>query len=297
MRMKPKHVGVVFVLACLVVFSLGLSQALASNHMKNAGQAELRVGLMIGSMQADMLEGVEEAFAYLLLDSKLEKSEFFDKMRDLDAQARKFKKLAKQHSAGKNILELFGGVQAARVKLEKAANRMFASFEKTGAPVQTDIMMFEDAVDQLTGLWETLMQAGVSESLRKRFIDDKQAASSMHLHHMHAALLEAVEEAFAYLLLNEPVERADFVKNMKDFNRLAAEFKAMGHLYKPGNERHAVQFHKMMAAKEMVSASAQAMFWDFTREGTPDHEDLLEFEHAVDAFGVSFEQLLEDYIQ
>ena len=296
MRNILKSMALVCVLACVLVFGLGLSQTLASSHMKDAGQAEFRVGLMIGSMQADMLEGVEEAFGYLLLNSKLEKSEFFDKMRDFDAQAKEFKKLAKKHSAGKNILELFGGVQAARVNLEKAADRMFASFEKTGAPVQADIMMFEDAVDQLTGLWETLMQAGVSEDLRKRFIDDKQAASSLHLVRMHAAVLEAVEEAFGYLLLNDQQERLDFVENMKKFNTLVAEFRAMRHVYQSDKRHLAIMFHRVMAAKEMVSVSALTMFRDFEREGTPDHEDLLAFEHAVDVFGVAFEQLLADYI-
>ncbi len=296
MRKVLKRLATVCVLACVVVFGLGLSQALASHHMKDAGQAEFQVGLMIGSMQTDMLEGVEEAFAYLLLDSKMEKSEFFDKMRDFDAQAKEFKTLAKKHSAGKNILELFGGVQVARVNLEKVAKRMFASFEKTGAPVQVDVRMFDDAVEQLGGLWETLMQAGISESLQKRFIDDKQAASSMHLYHMHAAVLKAVEETFAYLLLNDPVERADFVKKMKEFHTLAEEFKAMRHVYRSEDRLLAIMFHRTMAAKEMVSVSALTLFRDFEREGTPDPEDLLAFEHAVDVFSVTFEQLLEAYI-
>lgn len=296
MRKIARQLATVCVLACVVVFGLGLSQARASHHMKDSGDVEFQVALMIASMQADMLEGVEEAFAYLLLNSSLEKSEFFEKMRDFDAQSKEFKTVARKHSAGKNILELFDGVGAARANLEKAAGRMFASYEKVRAPVQADVEMFEDAVDQLTGLWDTLMEAGVSEDLKKRFIDDKQAASSLHLLRMHAAVLEAVEEAFGYLLLNDDQERRDFVENMKEFNTLAAEFRAMRHVYQSDKRHLGIMFHRTLAAKEMVSVAAQTMFRDFEREGTPDIEDLHAFEHAVDVFGVTFEQFLVEYL-
>ena len=145
MRNILKSMTLVCVLACVLVFGLGLSQALASSHMKDAGQAEFRVGLMIGSMQADMLEGVEEAFGYLLLNSKLEKSEFFDKMRDFDAQAKEFKKLAKKHfRREKHFGAVRRGASRAPSTWKRRPTECSRPLRKPGAPVQADIMMFED---------------------------------------------------------------------------------------------------------------------------------------------------------
>ncbi|MFH1985153.1 MAG: hypothetical protein ABIL58_25220 [Pseudomonadota bacterium] len=297
MQQLMKRVTIVCAVAVVIVCAEGMSPAVAATRMTDANRVELEVVMLIGAMQTDMLEGVEEAFAYLVLDSKLEKTEYFEQMDALSAHAKAFKDLAAKHSAGRDLLVMFDKLQAARTDMDRAAVRMFASFEDTGAPVRADVLAFEDAVDRITTLWGDLMSAGISEDLKNRLIDDKQAQTAVLLLRMHAAALEAIEEAFAYLVLGDEAERADFRMKMKQFNELSIALRSLRHIYGAGNEQHAIMFHRSLAAKEMVSATAIAMFWDFKLEGKADREDVLEFEHAVDMFSLTFEQMITDYLQ
>lgn len=118
-----------------------------------------RSALALLSMHRDILEGVEEAFGYVLLGDTVEKDEFFQKMEDFEVAGSAFVQSAYlDWPENSDILNSYMTMMDAKDRMEVAAEDMFDEYEKTGAVSVDTAMAFETEVDSLTTAYDTLLE-------------------------------------------------------------------------------------------------------------------------------------------
>ena len=128
-------------LSVLVLVSAFYGAALAS-----AGQSsgEVRVAVVLTSMHADLMEGVEEALAYLLLGAVEEKQEFLEKMKTFDEMAAEFAQVSgNRYAAG------LAGIMESKGKMQDAALKAFGKLETEEKIELADLMNLENAVGRV----------------------------------------------------------------------------------------------------------------------------------------------------
>lgn len=126
-------------------------------------------------IQSDLLEGVEEAFAYLILDDVNEKNEFFKKMDDFEKRVNNYIKFSSD-IPGDDIddkeLETLNTIIKAQKNLVASATAMFESFESGSLDLNT-VQAFEDDIDEIVPLVDILIDDEIEDiSDRLYDIDD-----------------------------------------------------------------------------------------------------------------------------
>ncbi len=131
-----------------------------------------------------------------------------------------------------------------------------------------------------------VLAVGIDEAALAGEKPDKKTvlASSATLLGMHADVREAVEEAFAYQLLNDAGEKKDFENKLKDFDKLAEKFKVLAGVGKSGHEEVTKGFENVMKARTQLQKSAENMFKEYEAKKMPDRAAAGLFEVDVDAF-------------
>jgi hypothetical protein len=253
---------------------------------------EIRVAVVLTSMHADLMEGVEEAMAYLLLGAVEEKEEFLVKMKAFDGMAAEFANLSENR-----YTDQLARIMETKGKMQDAAMKAFGRLETERNIELADVQALEAAVDQVSTLMDQLA-AGVVMDVHTRAAEMAACERAMlQLLLMKSDVLEGVEEAFGYLLLDEAEERADFFKKMDDFDQLAAKFKRMEFLNAAGREDTAVLFYELMAAKERLVVESLSMFVSFETGKMVPYLNVRRFEIAVDKLTLIYEQLLMEVLR
>lgn len=70
---------------------------------------------------------------------------------------------------------------------------------------------------------------------------------------MKSYVLEAIGEAIAYPLSNDPSEKAEFYEKLDQFDTSAAEFVMIAHIGQLGQEEETELFNQMVTAKESLA--------------------------------------------
>jgi len=113
-------------------------------------------------------------------------------------------------------------------------------------------------------------------------ITDFSTPSLIKLNDMKSVILEGIEEAFAYPLLDEIIEKEEFYEKMNRFDFLADEFLIIGHIEKSGKESETQLFQDIISNKEMLVNSANQMFEDYENNGKIDLSSVELFEEEID---------------
>lgn len=87
------------------------------------------------------------------------------------------------------------------------------------------------------------------------------------LSEMKSYVLEAISEALAYPLLDDPSEKAEFYEKLDQFDASAAEFLVIAHIGHLGQEEETELFNQMVTAKESLASAAGDMFESYERDG------------------------------
>lgn len=116
-------------------------------------------------IQSDLLEGVEEAFAYIILDDVNEKNEFFKKMDDFEDRVNNYIKFS-PHSQADDIdgdeFETLGAITKAQKNLVASATAMFESYESPEFDLGT-VQAFEDDIDEIVPLVDRLIEDEIKD--------------------------------------------------------------------------------------------------------------------------------------
>jgi len=113
-------------------------------------------------------------------------------------------------------------------------------------------------------------------------IVDFQTPALIKLNEMKSTILEGIEEAFAYPLLDNIIEREEFYEKMDRFDLLAEEFSIIANMGEPGEETETELFHNIKSNKEMLVNSASQMFEDYENNGKIDISSVELFEEDID---------------
>jgi len=94
-------------------------------------------------------------------------------------------------------------------------------------------------------------------------IADFQTPALIKLNEMKAAILEGIEEAFAYPLLDAVIEKEEFYENMNRFDLLTEEFVLIAHIGEVDEQIETQLLNKIILTKERLVDSATIMFEDY----------------------------------
>jgi len=107
--------------------------------------------ISIQQMEADIFEGIQEAFSYVILGDVLEKQEFYEKSADFDRVAQEFQRDARlQEEEQATEAQAFAAIISAKNEYVASAEKMFADFEKLGGLPRKAVPALEESVVNLT---------------------------------------------------------------------------------------------------------------------------------------------------
>ncbi|TAJ45572.1 hypothetical protein [Methanofollis fontis] len=257
----------------------------------------LTPAITLGTMHATMMEAIEEALAYPVLNATEEKSDFEAKVAEFDVLAARFTEEAALDSPeNAETKEAFDAILVKKAAVVDAAGDFFAAYEVDRVVRTENVTVFEESIDVFTSAFGPFTKAyfeGVSEA---EFGDDDHARSALALLTMHRDLLEGVEEAFGYVLLNDTAEKEDFWQKMQDFDTAGNAFVESGYLDRPENSAKLAAYTAMMHEKEQMQGAASAMFDEFEATGTVSANVAGAFEKSVDALTTAYDALLDEVL-
>ena len=287
----------VFALAalCLVagMGAISLIDAADKPHKKRVIDASV---VLLG-MQADFMEAVKEAFAYQLLNDAAEKRDFEKKMKDFDNLAEKLKEVA---VTGKPVREEvaagFFRLIKARKRLQASADNMFEVFEAKKKPDPVAVGLFEDDVDAMEIAFSSFLRMLIKEDVEFGIFSERQGGTALFIVLLHANILEAIQEAMAYPVLNDKAEKKDYLEKMAAIDTYIGAFQKTGILNRPGVEKRKEIFSTMLEKKNAMTAAALKMFADFEKTQKLSPEDVRVFEESIDAFTSVFDAMAKEFI-
>lgn len=272
------------VIVAIAAAPMAFGQGSASKPAEKAGFVKEHT--LVFAMQADLMEAIQEAFAYQLLKDTKEKDEFYKKIKDFEDLASKLIPLVRD----KTVLADLANLVKAKDAVVNAAETMFKKYEANKKPDADAVKAYEASVDALTKLYDKLEDDLGKRAEKAGVLSSQFAETGWHVHRAHADLFEAVEEAMAYALSGDKVEKADFFKKMKDFDEIAKHLaNDPDHLKydKPKLEL----LKKVVALKGKLQAAAETMFKDYETKKAAAPEDVKKFEDVVDEITAAFDKL------
>ena len=140
-----------------------LASFLAFNTVKNA---LLDVGTFhegslhkIHHMKSNLIEAVEESFAYLVSGDIKEKKEYFQSLDRFDQAAKGFVDVARLTEPGEEVeRELYEKITTEKVQLIRLANLVFKEYEALGSVSHHTYSQYERAIDTLKADLNSLME-------------------------------------------------------------------------------------------------------------------------------------------
>ena len=264
-----------------------------NDTQKNAVKEELLLLLM----QETLIEGIEEAFAYPILNDLEEKEDHLKTMKKFDKLAARFRIAASIGAPGNEVLSIdFENVIVAKYEMQLAAASMSSTFESTKELAPVNVEQFEDTVDSVIYLSDRLIEDFIFKDMEGNILSDTKYAALLHLVKMRITILKAIEEAFAYTLLNNIIEKDDFGDSLKEFDLLAGEYKKLEYITLSESQAMADLYARMITAKERLAGTAKKMLDTFEMEGTVKPTEALEFENNIHEFTYVYNRLFDEFV-
>jgi len=252
----------------------------------------------LGQMHADMMEAIEEALAYPLLENPEEKTDFEAKVAGFDELADQFvEEAAFTLPENAKTNEEFDAILVKKAALATAAEKYFASYEAEKTVNMDDLSAFEEAIDDFTSAFGPFTKNYFDSVSEADFGDEGHARAALDLLSMHRDLLEGVEEAFGYVLLGNTEEKDDFWQKMQAFDDAGSDFVKDEYLGRPENVAKLNAYTTMMEAKEQMQTSASSMFAEYENTGEVSLNVANAFEVEVDKTTTAFDALLEEVLK
>ncbi len=159
MKLQSRYSLVAMILSVLLLILIGKSAVDLRSDINELNSRHIATLSTMQHMESDVLEGVEEAFAYVILNAEDEKNEFYAKMKDFDDNAIAFQAVAElqdEEVEAEVVVDL--AVLSAKANLMDTANNLFEEFERLGLTTSQTVGAFEDAVDSLSEQLDNLVE-------------------------------------------------------------------------------------------------------------------------------------------
>ena len=159
-----------------------------------------------------MMEAVEESFAYVVSGEKMEKEEFLEWAANATMRAKKFKKMAHLDNPGEESeKELYERIMSEQLNLVNSAKVMFNEFETSGSITNETFAEYEGNIDNLSIEFEKFVELEATEVLEAQ----EKAAVLIRTSH------RAIEEKTGKRILDQI--RNEFKKFIRVEEALAAK--------------------------------------------------------------------------
>lgn len=130
------------------------------NHIT---EIQIQALIQTHKIQSDLLEGVEEAFAYIILDDENEKNEFYHKMGDFKNRIDKYIFFDIEFDDDDiEERETLDAISKAHTNLVASADIMFESFESGDLDLDT-VLAFEENIDEIVPLIDELIEEEIED--------------------------------------------------------------------------------------------------------------------------------------
>ncbi|MCH8297303.1 MAG: HAMP domain-containing protein [Chloroflexi bacterium] len=136
-----------------------------------------------------------------------------------------------------------------------------------------------------TNMMETAKQIDV--------ITEQETPALIKLTEIKSHILEGIEEAFAYPLLGDPVEKTEFYTNLEQFDASVAEFREIARIGQPGQTEETQLFKQIVAAKEALKIVADNMFESYEIDGRVNLSQVAAFESEINIVVPLIDRFLE----
>jgi len=253
--------------------------------------------IKLSQMKAAILEGIEESFAYLLLNDLNEKVEFYEKMDEFDRLTDEFNVLEPIGKVGEEEeTELFNKIITTKQNLVRSATKMFESYENGIAANKRAPEEFEEEIDALVPLINQFIEIEkkeIQEAKTATEIVELHSPALIKLQDLKSNILEATEEAFGYLATNEIIEKEEFLEKAEEFDILATEFITIAKLNEPGEEEEKALFDKITTKHSTFVSKAKVMFETFENAKTNNINAIEAFEEDIDVLIPLIDQFVE----
>jgi len=121
-------------------------------------EIQIQALIQTHKIQSDLLEGVEEAFAYIILGDENEKNEFYHKMGDFANRVDMYIFFDIEFDDDDiEERETLDAISKAHTNLVASANIMFESFESGDLDMET-VLTFEENIDEIVPLIDELIE-------------------------------------------------------------------------------------------------------------------------------------------
>jgi len=124
-------------------------------------------------------------------------------------------------------------------------------------------------------------------------ITQHETPALVKLTEMKSHIQESIEEALAYLLLEDQREKTQFYTTLEHFETAAAEFTGIARIGQPGQEEETELFNQIVTAKEALAIAAGDMFESYERDGTVNLSHIAAFETKIDFLIPLIDKFLE----
>ena len=126
-------------------------------------EIQIQALIQTHKIQSDLLEGVEEAFAYIILDDENEKNEFYHKMGDFENRVNSYILFdSKFDDDDVEERETLDAISKAQTNLMTSADIMFESFESGDLDMDT-VLAFEENIDEIVPLIDELIEEEIED--------------------------------------------------------------------------------------------------------------------------------------
>ena len=126
-------------------------------------EIQIQALIQTHKIQSDLLEGVEEAFAYIILDDENEKNEFYHKMGDFENRVDKYILFDIEFDDDDiEERETLDAISKAHTNLMTSADIMFESFESGDLDMDT-VLAFEENIDKIVPLIDELIEEEIED--------------------------------------------------------------------------------------------------------------------------------------
>ena len=276
------------------------SQAMTPAPVQTPGKVTYSVdsAVTLGRMHGVMMEAIEEALAYPVLAEPEEKEDFEGKVREFDLLAVMFEKQAGLDAAGNSDLKAsYDDLIAKKKTLVSDAEDFFAVYEKKGMVTDGDVVVLEESIDGFTSAFGPFTESYFAMVGEEALKDNDHARVALDLLTMHHTLMEGIEEAFGYVLLNESNEKEEFIANIQMFDDAGAALVNDDYLGESENKAKLAAYTSVMSAKERMVDAAYVMFAEFEDTGEVSKSTADAFEKEVDATTTAYDKLLDEVLK
>jgi len=284
---------VFFLCMTFILFSLQSQAETDYRPYYKAGieKTQVKQEMLLALMQFDLMDGIQEAFGYMLLDDIEEKGDFYKRMYRFDLRAAKFRKIAGIGMPGREkFSHEFELIVAEKHKLQLSARNMFKAYEKNKKIDRPTVIEFENSVDEVSSYFNTLVEDFVA---KRDFTGNEIQKNLIILTFMRSDMLEAIEEAFAYIVLSDRSEKRDFEERVRDFENLAGK---LSRSIKRLDNDTTQAYSKMIKTKDELLLSIKNLHDDFEKKGSVTKHDIRDVEDKVHKFKFAYVKLFHEYM-